>query len=107
NVALIAETPQDSLECTVGQSVLLPVSYKFNSSSRFPLSIQWTFSNSSDLFISCTVQNCSLSADRAPRNCSANCFPTPTYQDRVVLFPENASLLLKDVQLSDSGVYSV
>ncbi|KGL79467.1 Hepatocyte cell adhesion molecule, partial [Tinamus guttatus] len=107
NLALIAEIPQDLINGTVGQSVLLPFSYKFNSTSEFPLPILWTFNNSLNPFISCTVQSCSLSTEGTPRNCSANCFPSATYQDRVEFFPESASLLLRNLQLNDSGVYSV
>ncbi|XP_064374109.1 uncharacterized protein LOC112987767 isoform X2 [Dromaius novaehollandiae] len=107
NLALIAEIPQDSVNGTVGQSVLLPVSYKLSSSSHFPLPFYWTFSNRSEQIVTCTVLNCSLSAEGAPKHCSAKHFPHAAYQGRVVLFPENASLLLRDLQLRDSGVYSV
>nr|XP_009688475.1 PREDICTED: uncharacterized protein LOC104153990 isoform X3 [Struthio camelus australis] len=107
NLALITEIPQDSVNGTVGHSVLLPVSYKFTNSSCFPLSFHWTFSNRSDALITCTVLNCSLSAEGAPKHCFAKHFPHAAYRGRVVLFPENASLLLQDLQLSDGGVYSV
>ncbi|XP_025947107.1 uncharacterized protein LOC112978143 [Apteryx rowi] len=107
NLALIAEIPQDFVNGTVGQSVLLPVSYKFMNSSRFPLPFEWTFHNRSEPIASCTVMNCSLSAEGAPKHCSANHFTRAAYQGRVVLFAENASLLLQDLQLSDSGVYNI
>ncbi|XP_068813486.1 uncharacterized protein [Struthio camelus] len=105
--ALVLKAPQDSVNGTVGHSVLLPVSYKFTNSSCFPLSFHWTFSNRSDALITCTVLNCSLSAEGAPKHCFAKHFPHAVYRGRVVLFPENASLLLRDLQLSDGGVYSV
>ncbi|XP_068813391.1 HEPACAM family member 2 isoform X3 [Struthio camelus] len=107
NLGVLIKAPQDSVNGTVGHSVLLPVSYKFTNSSCFPLSIQWTFSNRSDALITCTVLNCSLSAEGAPKHCFAKHFPHAAYRGRVVLFPENASLLLRDLQLSDGGVYSV
>uniref|UniRef100_A0A8C6YZS7 Immunoglobulin V-set domain-containing protein n=1 Tax=Nothoprocta perdicaria TaxID=30464 RepID=A0A8C6YZS7_NOTPE len=107
NLALIVEIPQDLINGTVGQSVLLPISYKFNNISLFPLAIQWAFNNPSNWVISCTVHNCSVGPDGVLKNCSASYFSHNTYRGRVVLFPENASLLLRDLQLSDSGVYIV
>ncbi|XP_048815667.1 uncharacterized protein LOC125699795 isoform X3 [Lagopus muta] len=107
NLALLIEVLQDAVSGTVGHSVLLPVSYTVNSSFCFPLSIIWKFGNSSQAIITCTVQNCSLDAWGAPKECSALCFPHRSYRHRIEVFPENASLLLRDLQLSDSGVYSV
>ncbi|OXB58703.1 hypothetical protein ASZ78_016875 [Callipepla squamata] len=108
SLALLIEIPQDVVSGTVGQSVLLPVSYRVNSSLRFPVSIRWKFGNSRQVIITtCSVQNCSLDAWGAPSKCSALYFPHAKYRDRVEVFPENASLLLWDLRLSDSGLYSV
>uniref|UniRef100_A0A8C0EDY9 Uncharacterized protein n=1 Tax=Bubo bubo TaxID=30461 RepID=A0A8C0EDY9_BUBBB len=60
-----------------------------------------------DVIIACTVLNCSLGARGAPSSCIANHFPHHTYQRRAEVFPENGSLLLQHLRLSDSGVYSV
>ncbi|KFP55719.1 hypothetical protein N322_08630, partial [Cariama cristata] len=107
NLAVLVEIHRDPINGTVGQSVLLPISYRFDGAPLFPLSIKWTFNNSQDALISCAVQNCSLGAGGAPSCCSAKCFPHPTYRSRTKLFPENGSLLLRDGQLGDSGVYTV
>ncbi|KAM6354340.1 uncharacterized protein FN964_007545 isoform 1-T1 [Alca torda] len=107
SLAVLVQIHQDSLNGTVGQSVLLPVSYMFDAATRFPLSILWRFRNSSDTIITCAVSNCSLGPGGAPRNCSATGFPKPTYHRRAELFPENGSLLLRHLKLGDSGVYSV
>ncbi|XP_052529124.1 uncharacterized protein LOC128075949 isoform X2 [Tympanuchus pallidicinctus] len=107
DLALLIEVPQDAVSGTVGHSVLLPVSYTVKSSFCFPLSIQWKFENSSQVIITCTVLSCSLDAWGAPKECSALRFPHPSYRHRIEVFPENASLLLRDLQLSDSGVYSI
>ncbi|POI35346.1 hypothetical protein CIB84_000902 [Bambusicola thoracicus] len=107
NLGLLIEIPQDVVSGTMGQSVLLPVSYRVNSSHLFPVSIVWKFCNSSQVIITCTVRNCSLDAWGAPKKCTVMCFPHVTHRGRVELFPENASLLLRDLQLSDSGVYSI
>ncbi|XP_071669485.1 uncharacterized protein [Patagioenas fasciata] len=107
NLGVLIEIHQDPVNGTVGQSVLLPVSYRFAGAPHFPVSISWTFNSSLDKLVTCTVRNCSLGAGGAPSNCSANCFPKPTNNSRAELFPENGSLLLRDLRLSDSGVYSV
>uniref|UniRef100_U3IYC7 Immunoglobulin V-set domain-containing protein n=1 Tax=Anas platyrhynchos platyrhynchos TaxID=8840 RepID=U3IYC7_ANAPP len=107
NLGFLLEIPQDAVTGTVGQSVLLPVSYRCNSTPCFPLSIRWIFGHTSQVIIACTVHNCSLDDGGAPKNCSTTCFPHPAHWGRVVLFPENASLLLRDLWLSDSGVYTV
>ncbi|KFV03686.1 hypothetical protein N340_09306, partial [Tauraco erythrolophus] len=104
NLGFEIEIHQDLVNGTVGQSVLLPVSYR--SASGFPVSILWRFGNNSDM-LSCSVQNCSLGAGGVPSNCSANCFFRTTYDGRAEFFPHNGSLLLRDLRLSDSGVYSV
>ncbi|NXL87704.1 HECAM protein, partial [Alectura lathami] len=106
-LGVLVDIPQDAVNGTVGQAVLLPVSYRVSSSSVFPVLIRWTFGNSSYTIISCTVQNCSLDAEGAPKTCSANCFSKSAYSDRAELFPKNASLLLRHLQLSDRGVYAV
>ncbi|XP_064319540.1 uncharacterized protein LOC135315403 isoform X2 [Phalacrocorax carbo] len=92
---------------TVGQSVLLPVSYRFDGEPQLPMSISWGFSDSTDKVITCSVENCSLGAGGAPSSCSANVYRHGKYRDRAEVFPENGSLLLRDLQLSDSGVYTV
>ncbi|XP_066861023.1 uncharacterized protein [Anser cygnoides] len=107
NLGFLVEIPQDAVNGTVGQSVLLPVSYTFNSSPRFPMSIKWTFGHPSQVIIIGTLLDCSLGAGGAPKNCTAKCFPNASHSGRVELFPENASLLLRDLKLSDSGVYNV
>ncbi|XP_026704500.1 uncharacterized protein LOC113480100 [Athene cunicularia] len=107
NLAVLVEIHQDSINGTVGQSVLLPITYRFNSAPHFPVSIVWMFSNSRDVLITCTVLNCSLDAGGAPSSCIANHFPHRTYQRHAEVFPENGSLLLQHLRLNDSGVYSV
>ncbi|EOB06914.1 hypothetical protein Anapl_08437, partial [Anas platyrhynchos] len=107
NLGFLLEIPQDAVTGTVGQSVLLPVSYRCNSTPCFPLSIKWTFDHPLQRAISCVVQKCSLDDGGAPKNCYKKCYPYPAYWGRVKLFPENASLLLRDLRLSDSGVYTV
>ncbi|XP_075369443.1 uncharacterized protein LOC142415255 isoform X1 [Mycteria americana] len=107
NLGVLINIHQEVVNGIVGQSVLLPLSYRFSRAPRFPVSIVWMFTNDMDVVVSCTLLNCSLGAGGDPSNCSANRFPQPAYRGRAELFPENGSLLLRDLQLSDSGVYSV
>ncbi|XP_075369442.1 uncharacterized protein LOC142415254 [Mycteria americana] len=107
NLGVLINIHQEVVNGTVGQSVLLPLSYRFSRAPRFPVSIVWTFTNGTNVLMSCTLLNCSLGAGGDPSNCSANRFPQPAYRGRAELFPENGSLLLRDLQLNDSGVYSV
>ncbi|EMP31992.1 hypothetical protein UY3_10916, partial [Chelonia mydas] len=104
---LLIDIPQDSVNGTVGHSVLLPVSYRLQEPFPFPLSIQWHFSNFPNPLTVYTVTNCSVSAEGIPIHCSGNNFIHSEYQGRTVFFPENASLLLQKLQFSDSGVYRV
>ncbi|KAH1165541.1 hypothetical protein KIL84_023100 [Mauremys mutica] len=54
-----------------------------------------------------TLTNCSVSAEGIPTHCSGYNYTHEAYQGRTEFFPGNASLLLQNLQLSDSGVYSV
>ncbi|XP_075752801.1 uncharacterized protein LOC142818253 [Pelodiscus sinensis] len=103
---LFIEVPQSSLNGTVGQSVLLSVSFKFNCSVHLSLPIRWNFNNTPDTLISYTVTNCSACAAGIPARC-AEYYTHQAYRSRTVFFPENASLLLQNLQLNDSGVYSI
>ncbi|CAM2120216.1 unnamed protein product [Caretta caretta] len=105
--ALLIDILQDSVNGTISHSVFLPVSYRLQEPFPFPLSIQWHFSNSLNPLTTYTVTNCSVSAEGIPIHCSGNNFIHSEYQGRTVFFPENASLLLQNLQLSDSGVYSI
>ncbi|NXW21412.1 HECAM protein, partial [Circaetus pectoralis] len=107
NLGVLVQIHQDSINGTEGQSVLLPVSYRFDGAPRLPVKIVWNSSNKRDELVTCSVLNCSLGAEGAPSSCSAQTFYHITYRGRTKLFPENGSLLLSDLRLSDSGVYSV
>ncbi|XP_029852316.2 uncharacterized protein LOC115333486 [Aquila chrysaetos chrysaetos] len=107
NLGVLVKIHQDSINGTEGQSVLLPVSYRFDGAPGFPMKIVWYSSNMWDELVTCTVLNCSLGAGGAPSSCSARSFYLTKYRGRTKFFPENGSLLLSDLQLSDSGVYSV
>ncbi|TFK04379.1 Aprataxin and PNK-like factor [Platysternon megacephalum] len=105
--ALLIDIPQDPVNGTVNHSVLLPVSYRLQGPFPSPLSIQWNFNNTPNPLTMYTVTNCSVSAEGIPTCCSGYNYTHLAYQGRTVFFPENASLLLQTLQLSDSGVYSI
>ena len=106
SLGVLVEIHRDSVNCTVGHSVLLPISYRFDAAPRFPVSITWRFHGSSDVLVTGTLLNCSLGAGGAPSSCFAKCFSN-AYRGRAHLFPENGSLLLQDLQLNNSRVYAV
>ncbi|KFR14178.1 hypothetical protein N306_12046, partial [Opisthocomus hoazin] len=106
SLGVLVEIHRDSVNGTVGHSVLLPISYRFDAAPRFPVSITWRFHGSSDVLVTGTLLNCSLGAGGAPSSCFAKCFSN-AYRGRAQLFPENGSLLLQDLQLNDSRVYAV
>ncbi|XP_038671410.1 uncharacterized protein LOC119975690 isoform X2 [Scyliorhinus canicula] len=91
---------------TVDQSVLLPVSYSTLTSGS-TLQIQWGLFPGDTPFVRFTRSNCSPDPDRSGYNCSDHRETAPSYRDRVHLYPENGSLLLWDLQPSDSGVYVI
>ncbi|XP_038671411.1 uncharacterized protein LOC119975690 isoform X3 [Scyliorhinus canicula] len=91
---------------TVDQSVLLPVSYSTLTPGS-TLQIQWGLFPGFTPFVRLTRSNCSPDPDRPGYNCSDHRETAPSYRDRVHLYPENGSLLLWDLQPSDSGVYVI
>lgn len=101
------ELHQDAINGTIGESVLLPVSYRLQIPFHNPLPFSWNFINIPHILVTCTLTNCSLNTKGIPTSCSGKYFVHPTYQSRVTVFLENASLLLQSLQLNDSGVYSV
>ncbi|XP_067865683.1 uncharacterized protein [Heterodontus francisci] len=91
---------------TVHQSVLLPVSYS-TLTPYSTLTIEWCLFPGYTPFVRLMRSNCSPDPDRSAYNCSDHRVTTPSYRERIHLYPENGSLLLRDLQLSDSGVYLI
>ncbi|XP_028922946.2 uncharacterized protein LOC114812814 isoform X2 [Ornithorhynchus anatinus] len=106
--ASLIENCQISLTGTVGRSVLLPFAFGLKTPLPNPLFVKWHFSEK-EILGSFTGQNCSISADCGNLiHCAEKrFFQGPHYQGRVELFPENFSLLLPDLRLNDSGIYTV
>ncbi|XP_072331487.1 uncharacterized protein [Scyliorhinus torazame] len=91
---------------TVEQSVLLPVSYSTLTPGS-TLRIHWGLFPGDTPLVTLTRSNCSPDPDRPGYNCSDHRVTASSYRDRVHLYPENGSLLLWDLQPSDSGVYGI
>ncbi|XP_078073544.1 uncharacterized protein LOC144496850 [Mustelus asterias] len=97
---------QREVNGTVNQSVLLPVSYStplHNSSLR----LEWSLFPGNTALLTLIRSNCSPDPDRSGYKCSVHLVTSPSYQDRVHLYPDNGSLLLRNVQTNDSGVYVI
>ncbi|XP_078520614.1 uncharacterized protein LOC144785699 [Lissotriton helveticus] len=107
STALFISAPQGSVRGAVNQSVLLPVSYRINESLNVQLLITWTHKDSNVPIIAYKLNNVSLGEDGRPLSCNGSLFTHDTYKDRVIFHPETASLRLLNLQLSDSGVYTV
>ncbi|XP_078422378.1 uncharacterized protein LOC144695355 isoform X1 [Cetorhinus maximus] len=94
-----------TLNGTVHQSVLLPASYTISDPSGY-LRIRWmkagTKAGSRIVDYRCTSERGNTLTERC------HYLPVPDdYKRRSVLFPQNASLLLEDLQLNDSGTYEL
>ncbi|MEE6517393.1 hypothetical protein FKM82_027569 [Ascaphus truei] len=96
---------QDSINATVGQSLLLPTSYTIRRSVSHWPSIQWTIGNRMIVYFS--ALNGSINTEGFPTWISGKTITYPMHQGRVEFYPMNASLLLEDLQLNDSGTYHI
>ncbi|XP_067830148.1 hepatic and glial cell adhesion molecule-like [Heptranchias perlo] len=100
---------QSEVNGTVNQSVLLPVSYSYSTLTlKYSiLTIKWFLFPSDTPCATLTRLNCSLTPDKSGYNCSDHQQDGPAYKHRVHIYPENGSLLLRDLQSNDSGVYVI
>ncbi|XP_043534034.1 uncharacterized protein LOC122541378 isoform X3 [Chiloscyllium plagiosum] len=99
--AVTLRVSQDSVNGTVGESVLLAVSYTVSDPGGY-LRIRWTRAG-----IRMVDYRCISDRDNS---LSGRCHYLPVpgdYKHRVVLFPENASLLLQHLHFNDSGIYEL
>ncbi|XP_072920578.1 uncharacterized protein [Hemitrygon akajei] len=92
---------QDQMNGTVGQAVLLPTSYTDPDSHGY-LRITWTKAGRR-----IADYRCPSSRNGNFAECAQTMLTDDHYKHRTVLFPENASLLLRDLQISDSGIYEL
>ncbi|XP_072113448.1 uncharacterized protein [Mobula birostris] len=90
---------QDRMNGTVGQSVPLPTSYTDPDSHGY-LRITWTKAGRR-----IADYRCPSSRNGTLAGCAQTRLTDDHYKGRTVLFPENTSLLLRDLQISDSGIY--
>ncbi|XP_055521960.1 uncharacterized protein LOC129716097 [Leucoraja erinacea] len=102
---------------TVGRSALLASCYSTPDPCS-QLRVEWRLHPSTTPLVSlnrpnCTSyvrlsrSNCPPHTDRPACNCSVRWVASPSLTGRVQLYPENGSLLLRDLRRSDSGVYEI
>ncbi|XP_066441265.1 HEPACAM family member 2-like [Eleutherodactylus coqui] len=96
--------PTEPVQGVIGDSVLLPVTYSIPQPPGI-LQIIWNHENSIVVFSEMTM--CTTEASPTPRISNEYHIVAGRYQHRVVFYPENASLLLRNVQQNDSGQYTV
>ncbi|XP_075428779.1 uncharacterized protein LOC142467231 [Ascaphus truei] len=96
---------QESINVTAGQSILLATSYTITHPNSHWLTIEWTISNRSIVYHS--SHKGFTNAQHFPTRSSGKTSISSTHQGRVQFYPENASLLLTNFQLNDSGIYVV
>ncbi|XP_078073524.1 uncharacterized protein LOC144496832 isoform X2 [Mustelus asterias] len=90
--------PQNQVTGMENRSVLLPASY--DTQYQRYIKVSWSFQAFETPFLIWSLQNVS-------GNCSRQFFSWRSYRHRVTFFPENASLLLQDLRLNDTGTYCV
>uniref|UniRef100_A0A8C5R4T6 Immunoglobulin domain-containing protein n=1 Tax=Leptobrachium leishanense TaxID=445787 RepID=A0A8C5R4T6_9ANUR len=95
----------DSINATVGQNIVLPVSYVLSRSFRNWPSVHW--SAGKEDIVRFTLVNRSLDAQSIPTLLDGATTISPGFQGRVEFYPGNGSLLLKNIQLNDSGTYYI
>ncbi|XP_068105049.1 carcinoembryonic antigen-related cell adhesion molecule 3-like isoform X2 [Hyperolius riggenbachi] len=89
---------------TRGQSVLLPVDYTLAKQVSM-YTIEWMIRNSPILFSK--VFNCTIDSQGFPTWSTAETTVYPKYTERVKFYELNGSLLLHNVQDTDSGLYTI
>ncbi|CAH2316586.1 carcinoembryonic antigen-related cell adhesion molecule 3-like isoform X1 [Pelobates cultripes] len=94
---------KNPVNVSVGQSILLPTSYTLTKpfSKYF---IEWTINDY--VIVKYFAYNCSISPHGIPEWCAGKS-KMYKFKGRVEFYPLNASLLLKNVQLNDTGIYTI
>ncbi|XP_051899502.1 uncharacterized protein LOC127585841 [Pristis pectinata] len=92
---------QNRVNGSVGHSVLLPASYTISEPQGY-LRIKWTRAGKRIVEYRCISEQ-----NSNPKECSHIMSFSDHYEHRIVLYPGNASLLLKDLKINDSGIYEL
>ncbi|XP_072255769.1 uncharacterized protein [Pyxicephalus adspersus] len=97
----------DLIDTPAGSSILLPTMYIVHRENwnGFSPSFRWQHNGSLILFFS--GENCSLASGGFFQNCSGKPFIMGRKDSDILFFPENASLMLHNVQTRDSGLYKL
>ncbi|XP_077326254.1 uncharacterized protein LOC143961018 isoform X2 [Lithobates pipiens] len=97
----------DLINTTAGSSVLLPTTYFIHREdwNGFNPSFKWQHNGGLILFFS--GENCSLASEGFFQNCSGKPYGMGGRIRDISFFPENASIILHNVQKLDSGWYKL
>lgn len=97
----------DLINTTAGSSVLLPTMYFIDREdwNGFDPSFKWQHNGGLILFFS--GENCSLASEGFFQNCSGKPYGMGGRIRDISFFPENASIMLHNVQKLDSGWYKL
>ncbi|KAM3911838.1 uncharacterized protein RB166_020361 [Leptodactylus fuscus] len=97
-------TVGDRVNGEVGQSLYLETSYTIRPSISF-YAIRWRIEDRA--IIHYRVNNCSIDPQGSPTWTTGDLTIYPKYTGRLQFYPLNASLLLHNLQVNDSGNYSL
>ncbi|XP_053146895.1 uncharacterized protein LOC128342871 isoform X2 [Hemicordylus capensis] len=109
STALLLTVPKSPIYISAGNTALLSASLNFSTLLPDYFQLRWHFVTGSCLVLLLKADSCL--AETAPRNwrdsCEISIEKTERYSFRAKLSSEDASLVLQDVRVEDSGIYSI
>ncbi|XP_034277640.1 uncharacterized protein LOC117668060 isoform X2 [Pantherophis guttatus] len=106
---LVLSTPSFPVTVSHGKTALLPVLLNFSSSVPTYFQIRWRFITSPGLVLTVKADNCKGGSGTRQwwDACEITVVKAERYRHRVEWSSENASLILRDARVEDSGIYDI